>query len=300
MSKSRVRIYLSLLAVTIIWGIASPIIKYTLGWFDPWIFLSYRFLISASIALLTIVVFGIKIPRDPRILFWAVVYAFLTSTVGLGILFLGFDKTSAIDASLIGATAPLFIAISGVVFLKEHLTKRELFGISIAFLGTGITILEPFLKGHNGSSLTGNLLVLVSVLVGVASAVLAKKVIRENVRPIDLTNITFIVGFLTIIPIALMTHTGSQIISQVTSAPLGFHLGVIYMAIISGTLAYYWWARATKSIEIGEIGVFGYLYPIFATPLAVIWLGEKISIPFIVGGVIIAIGVFIAEFKKRA
>ncbi|NTV79075.1 MAG: EamA family transporter [Clostridiales bacterium] len=40
-------------------------------------------------------------------------------------------------------------------------------------------------------------------------------------------------------------------------------------------------------------------YPIFAAPLAVIWLGEKITPVFIIGAIIIAVGVFIAEVKKK-
>ena len=54
-----------------------------------------------------------------------------------------------------------------------------------------------------------------------------------------------------------------------------------------------------KSIEIGEASLFAYLYPLFSTPLAVVWLGEKITPMFIVGAVVITIGVVIAEIKKR-
>ena len=41
------------------------------------------------------------------------------------------------------------------------------------------------------------------------------------------------------------------------------------------------------------------MYPIFAAPLAVLWLGEKITPMFIIGAVIITIGVAIAEIKKK-
>ena len=71
------------------------------------------------------------------------------------------------------------------------------------------------------------------------------------------------------------------------------------MALLSGSLAYYLSNKAQKSIEIGEASIFAYLYPIFSTPLAVIWLGEKITPMFTMGAVIIAIGVAIAEIKKR-
>ena len=71
------------------------------------------------------------------------------------------------------------------------------------------------------------------------------------------------------------------------------------MAVLSGTLAYFLWHRAQKSIEISEVGLFAYLYPIFGVPLSVIWLKESISPTFIIGCIVIALGVVLAEWKKR-
>ena len=98
---------------------------------------------------------------------------------------------------------------------------------------------------------------------------------------------------------ALMSTTVPGIIDEVANLALPYHLGVWYMALISGTLAYALWIRGQKSIEISEAGVFAYLVPIFAAPLAVLWLGETITTPFIIGSVVVAIGVYIAETKKK-
>ena len=71
------------------------------------------------------------------------------------------------------------------------------------------------------------------------------------------------------------------------------------MALLSGSLAYTLSHAGQKTIEIGEAAVFSYLYPLFAAPLAVLWLGEKITPSFIFGGLVITVGVVIAEYKKR-
>lgn len=70
------------------------------------------------------------------------------------------------------------------------------------------------------------------------------------------------------------------------------------MAIISGSLAYFLSNKAQKTIEIGEQSLFAYLYPVLSLPIAVLWLGEKITPTFIVGAIIITIGVAIAEIKR--
>jgi drug/metabolite transporter (DMT)-like permease len=71
------------------------------------------------------------------------------------------------------------------------------------------------------------------------------------------------------------------------------------MAVFSGNIAYFLWHKAQKTIEVSEAGLFTYLQPIFAIPLAVLWLQETVSLPLLVGGVVTATGVFIAEYKKN-
>jgi drug/metabolite transporter (DMT)-like permease len=299
MNPYRLHAYLFLLVVAVIWGVAGVVIKFTLGGLDPLVFLAYRFAISAVVSSITSLIFGFRLPKDKKIIGLALFYGFLTSTVGLGLLFFGYDETSAIDATLISATGPIFISAGGLIFLKEHVTFREKLGMTIAFLGTAITILEPVLRNTNGpAGLTGNLLVFASILVGVATAIFAKILLRNELDPAMATNISFWVGFLTLAPVAAIVHSPSGIIEQIQTAPLVFHFGVLFMALISGNLAYTLWHKAQKTIEVGEVSVFAYLYPIFATPLAVVWLKEKITTPFMVGAVILTIGVVIAEYKK--
>jgi drug/metabolite transporter (DMT)-like permease len=300
MNPARLRAYIELLIVSVIWGFAAAIIKYTLGGFPPFIFLTYRFFISSIIAVVLFVFIKSKLPKSPKVWALTLFNGFLLSTVSLGLLFLGTDKTTSIDSNLISAMAPITIAIAGVFFLKEHVTKRESFGILIALAGTLITVIEPVLKFQDGfGGLTGNLLVFASIIVGAATAVLAKLVLRNNVDALISTSLSFIVGFLTLAPFTLPQILNSRF-QILTSVPFSYHLGVFYMAILSGTVAYYLWHKAHKTIEISEASLFAYLYPIFGVPLSVLWLKEKITIPFIIGSVIIAIGVILAEWKKKA
>ena len=299
MNPVRKRAYIELLIVSVIWGVASPVIKYTLGGFSPGVFLTYRFFISAVLALIIFAITGFKFPKNPKVLALTLFNGFLLSTVSLGLLFLGTNKTTSIDSNVISTMAPITIALAGIFFLKERVTKRESIGILIALAGTLITIIEPVLKSGGAlGALEGNLLVFASVIVATITAVLAKVVLRDNVDALFATNISFIIGFITILPFGLPQILDSRF-KILTSIPLSYHLGVFYMAILSGTLAYFLWHKAEKTIEISEVSVIAYLYPLFGTPLAVFWLGEKITPPFIIGAIVIALGVFLAEWKKR-
>lgn len=300
MNPHRLKAYFYLIIVTIIWGLAEPIIKFTLGGVPPLLFLSYRFGLSTVAAIITFMIFGVHFPKSWKLRFELCFYGFITSTVTLGLLFFGLNKTTVLDTTLITLMNPLLITFAGVEFLKEHITKREKIGMGVALLGTVITVLGPIvLNGQAGASFSGNILIFLYLIVTAWSYVLAKKLLRDDVHPLAMTNFSFIIGFVTLLPVLFYLNPLPDILHTVYSIPPIYHLAVAFMAIISGNFAYYLSNKAQKTIEISEASWFSYLYPVIAAPVAVIWLGEKITPLFVVGAVIITFGVILAEWKKR-
>ena len=88
MNPARLRAYLMLLVVAVIWGIASPVIKYTLGGFDPLTFLTYRFGISSIISIVIFLIIGFKLPNNLKDTTLLIIYGLLASSISLALLFL--------------------------------------------------------------------------------------------------------------------------------------------------------------------------------------------------------------------
>lgn len=287
--------------MALIWGFAGPIIKITLKNLPADIFLLYRFLISSIIALIYFLLKGFRVPRNIKVLLMIVIYGFLTTTASLGLLFWGMEKTTLLDMSLIQSIGPLILIISGYIFLKEKITKKERVGIFIAFVGSAIVVLEPLLKSgiYANGQLMGNALIFCALLTNAAASILLKKLLRKNENAMDLANMSFIIGFITLIPFLIGKHNPIQIFQIIISASLYDHLGVLYMAIFSGTIAYTLFNLGQKAIEVSEAALFSYLYPIFSAFLAVVWLKESPTPIFIAGSIIIASGVVIAEMKHK-
>lgn len=299
MSPARTKAYILLLIATIIWGVAGPVIKFTLGAVDPLLFLTYRFAISSTVAILFFPKVTFSLPKEKKVLIWLLISSFFTSTIGLGLLFFGLKETTVLDMALITLIAPLLAAESGVRFLHERISLREKVGMGIALLGTLFIVIEPLTEASgDGIRTSGNALILLYLLSTIIPAILTKKLLRAKVKPLTITNMEFLVGFVTILPFSLYFLPLPDLINQVTKLPTAYHLGVFYMALLSGSLAYTLFNKAQKTVTVGEAAIFSYLYPLFATPLAVLWLGEKITSQFIVGAVVIALGVFIAEYKR--
>lgn len=296
MRNYRLKAYTYLLLVAAIWGIAGPVIKYTLGGIDPLPFLTIRFFISSLVAVPMLVFRKTNIFKKDHFK-KVLIFGFLASTVALGLLFAGLERTTVLNASFITLTGPLIISAAGVVYLKEHVTKKEKMGMSIALIGSLILIVQPILTyGLSSGQMLGNILVLGYLVANTASVIYAKRNLREHVNPLDLANVMFVIGFVSLLPLTIYFY-GTETLTYVTSLNSSYLLGILYMALISGTLAYYLWIKAQKTIEVGEAALFGYLNPIFATPLAVFWLGESFTPIFILGAVIIITGVAIAEYK---
>ncbi len=300
MNSARIRAYFMLLVVSVIWGVASPVIKFTLEGFHPTLFLAYRFGVSSIVALIIFAINGVHLPKDPKLILLVILYGFLNSVVSLGFLFFGMENTSVLEAGLITMSSPLIVSTAGVYFLNEHITKREKLGMAIAIFGTAVTILGPLVtNGHSELKFTGNLMVFGYVISTLVTTLLVKNLLKKDVNPMTLTNFSFIIGFICFSAFVLNSNSLFGIWNLVVGISPKYHLGVLYMAIISGTLAFYLSNKAQKSIEIGEASLFAYLYPIFSLPLAVLWLGEKITSIHIIGGIIIIIGVTVAEMKKK-
>jgi drug/metabolite transporter (DMT)-like permease len=300
MNPRRLKAYILLLIVAVIWGLAGAVIKITLGKIPPDLFILYRFFISAIIALVFFVFQGIKLPKDKVSLIELLAYCLLNSSISLGLLFWGMSKTSLLDMSLISLFGPLLLVASGYFFLKDRITKREKIGTLIAFAGALIIGVSPLIGTSGGDGrLFGNVLIFLSLVSGAACGILSKKLMRKDVSPSLLANLSFVIGFLTILPFVIIKSGMGYSLSLLGSADTGVWLGILFMAIVSGNIAYILNNMGQKTIELSEAAPFAYLYPIFSAILAVMLLGDRLSSPIIIGSLITLAGVLIAEVKKK-
>src|SRR3990172_3165714 len=196
-NKPRTLAYLALIATALIWGAAGPVIKFTLGGIPALPFLTYRFALSSLLALALIPFGGLRFPKGKKTLGLAILYGFLTSTVALGLLFLGLEKTTVLDMTLMAVIGPILIVAAGELFFHERVSGHEKIGIGIALAGTILTLVEPIIR--NGASLVqleGNLFILLYLAVNTTSAILVKDLMKADVSSFALTNLSFIIGFL--------------------------------------------------------------------------------------------------------
>jgi drug/metabolite transporter (DMT)-like permease len=299
MSKYRLRAYWYLLISTLIWGLASVVIKATLTEIAPLPFLTYRFLLSSLIAVFFAGRIITLIKKHAEDSLEIILHSLFSSTISLGLLFWGLERSTVLDLAVITLVAPLLTELAGVIFLGEHFTKREKIGTLVAIVGTVFTIFEPLINDGNGwGSFLGNALIFLYLIFDIASVIILKRLLRKDIDITALTNLSFVIAFLAFLPFFIL-FANIDTVTGLINLPLKYHLGVMYMAFFSGTVAYFFRNKGQKTIEVGEAGLFSYLTQVVSALLAVIFLKEKVTIGFLIGAIIVTAGVVYAEIKPR-
>ena len=293
MKLSKVQLAISALIISnIIWGAAFPIYKWALEDIEPFTFTFLRFFIAALI-ILPFVANNLKIQKEDYVRMGAIALSGVSLSVSFWLL--GLQSTISINAPIIGSTGPIFLLLFASFFLHEKLKSKTIIGTVISLMGIIFIVLRPALDAANSGSIVGNLFFLLATLLVITHALLIKK-IANKYNLLSITFWTFLIGSLSLMPLALYeTYIHGSLIEL--SIP-GIS-GLIYATIFSSVIAYSLLAYGLKYIQASEVGVFSYIDPIIAAIIAMPLLGEEITSTYLIGSLLVFLGIYIAEGKYK-
>ena len=296
---NRQKAYSALLLNAIIWGCAFPIVKPVFNYLSPLQFLYFRFLLAGLISLPIFLVYYFKIYPKLSYLIKVLILEVLGTALPLLILYEGLSRTSALEASLIGATGPIFVVLGGIWFLHERESKREWQGLALSLLGSLILVIAPvFTQGLDTPvSTMGNLYVLGYNLLYAIYAITAKKFYKTR-PPLYLGSLTYLFTAL-IYGLILSSQGMLPSFENLRIWDWRILFPVLYMSLPGGILAFALYLYAASKIEVSEANLFTYLHGVVAIPAAFFLLGEIPTIPTLAAILIIAYGVLRAETRTK-
>src|SRR3972149_2723963 len=219
----------------------------------------------------------------------------LVSLIGISVqiplLFFGLKLSPSINAPIIIASAPIILIISSVIFLNEKLKVKVLIGTLVSLLGVLAIILRPFIEsGGLTGSVLGNFLLFGATVCSVAQALILKRITANN-DPLALVFWMFVIGIIPIIPFALYETQTFNLLTQINlQAVIGLLYGIVFAAVI----AHYLYAFGIKFVKASEVGIFSYVDPLATIVIAIPLLGEIITPTYILGAILVFLGIFIA------
>ena len=73
---------------------------------------------------------------------------------------------------------------------------------------------------------------------------------------------------------------------------------VLYVAIFPSVLSYLFWNHGTQRIGANRAGQFAHVVPISGILIAVVLLGEKLHLYHLLGIVLVAAGIILANYRQ--
>ena len=297
-------VYLTLAAVTMIWGGTFVAGRFLAGSLSPLFAASLRFLL-ASVALLGFLWIA-RIPlARPTPRQWLQL-----SLLGLfGIFFYnlcffyGLQYINASRASLIVALNPAVIGLASWLLFKERLGRAKVAGIAICITGAGLVIVsrDPQLLAVTPDAWIGDLLIFGCVLSwGVYS--LFSRGLNQSIGPLQTVTFSVLIGSAMLWALAMLRGEVSGAVLINLGAPQW--LSLIYLGVFGSALAYIGYYDGIRKIGATRSGVFIALNPLTAVVLGALLLGEQLTLSMCLGGGLVLAGIYLcnkplARMRKR-
>lgn len=219
-------------------------------------------------------------------------------TLNIGFFFEGIQKTTAINASVLTLIIPVLSVILGWLLLKEKIYLINLLGIFVGLLGAVVIIQLPeiVLGNYSTQEVVGNVLILLASISWVIGAVISRQMLK--IYPsLTVTAIAFMVGTITYLLPAANEYLNNPGWMENISI-LGV-FGLFYMTLLSSVSAYFLFEWGLAKTSVNKANLFQYIEPFIAAFLAITLLGEKITVPFLVGACLITAGVYLGTLAKE-
>jgi len=287
---------LFIIGITVVfWAFAFPLIKIGLEELSPVNLTIIRLLIACILFLILFVIFPKRFSTLQK---KDIIPIFLLGFLGIVIYHLGLNYgeqyISASIASLIIATIPIFVVIFAMIFLKEKITRYVAFGVILALIG--VLIISIFGKSILSLEIrytSGLFTVVIASIVGAGYTVAGKKMLTRY-SPISLTAYAFLLGSLGLIPFLNVSF-----FEEISNLSIKGWAVLIFLGIFPTVISYVLWYIALEVKSASRLGVYLYFVPILSTILSVILLDEKITLFFIIGGILVIIGLHIVNRNQR-
>lgn len=231
-----------------------------------------------------------EIPKGRRLLYFTIVgpIALLNTFT----FFYAYQNTSIANAVLTHYTAPVVVACLAPIFLKERVTIKIFAAIVISTAGLWIMLdislskfLSLLLAGDKNTA--GILAGLVS---GIAYGVLIIifRFFAQNYNPIVIT-------FSQNIVIAIILLPFVEIPDNFTSALWAFAV----MGVIHSTIAPILYFRGMREVTANNAAILGYLEPVCAIILGILFLNEAVTYKIIIGGIMVLLSGYLTVIRRQ-
>jgi drug/metabolite transporter (DMT)-like permease len=276
----------------LLWSGGYTFAKLGLKYAEPMTFLALRY---ACVLLLMWPLYLVMRPRLPeRLVSWVhlAITGLLMQALYFGMSYLAFaDGLSAGGVALIVSLQPILVAIAAPLFVNELVSRYRWLGLALGLVGAALVIGSR--QDVTTASYAGVVFAVIA-LIAMSTGSIYEKRFGVNQHPITATIVQFTVGFLVILPIAMIRET-----MQVNFTP-ELLWSLAYLVIGNSIIAVSLLLYLIRAGEVSRVSALLFLVPPAASLLAWFVLDEAMPPLAWAGMVLAGAGVLMASKKKAA
>lgn len=271
-----------LLGITICIFSTLEVVTSTLkGLIDPLQLTFLRFLIGGAVLLPWVIKKREKF--QSRDLLFFLCLGILNIFISMGSLQLSINMGKASTAAILISSNPIFVVLFSSIILKEKVTKRKIVCILLGIVGITLIIYKGNVGGDTAASLA--LAVIASLTFGLYTVL--GKLKSEGISSITMICLSSIFGSLMYIPVLLLKGIPLFYIPQ------GTLLEILYLGVFLSGIAYITYMEALKILTASKGAMVFFLKPAVASILAMVFLGERLSLKTVAGMLLVLVGVLV-------
>ncbi len=281
----------------IVWAFAFPFIKIGLNDLSFTNLTIMRFFV---VCIVLIAILLLQPKRFSKLYKKDIIPIFMLGFFGVMVYHLGLNYgeqyISPGAASLIIATIPVLVVIMAFVFLKEKITSKKLLGIIIALCGVVIiSILGTPDASIEINYIYAALAVFIAAITGAFYTIAGKKLLKRY-SALSLTVYAMLFGSVALIPLLFLNP---PITDQVTTMSVHSWFAVVFLGVFSTVIGYVFWYVGLEIKSTSEVSVYLYAIPVLSTIISYFLFDDKITIFFVLGGVLVIIGLALVNMNNR-
>ena len=230
---------------------------------------------------------GIRLPpRGDRLRFF--LWGFVAGPMNQGFFLVGIERSVASHAALLYALTPVGVYLVSIALRREAWHPKRFVGVTIAFGGVIVLLLERGLAAAL-APLVGDLLLLCAVAAWVAWTLASRDLSRRytGLQIASWTMVSAGIQALIAAPLLWDLPTGPL--------PASAWLSLGYLIALTSVVAYILWSFALVRAEASRVAVFTNLQPVFTALFAWLLLSESIGWGVAIGGALVILGVRVVQ-----
>jgi drug/metabolite transporter (DMT)-like permease len=287
------RSYLLLLAVLFVWAGNFPLGKLALTEVQPLFLVGGRTLVAAPFLFFLARAY---VPLERPIVRRDYVAFAVLGLTGLVLntttWYWGLKWTTALNAGILGAASPIFVALGAAVFLGERLRKRTWAGIALTVTAVLLTVAKGSLTVLLDFTVNrGDLIILLSQTAWVAYS-LYSRAAASTLPPVWVMAGANAVGAVILVPLSWALD-GPWLLP--TQAPVGW--GVMLYGAVPITIAHLWYYQVIRRLGPAPTASFMNLMPFVVIAMSWALVGEAVHVYHVVGAALVIAGVVLTSSR---